>query len=194
MSVPMAQPRGRPRSETARRAILAAAARLVAERGYGALTMEGIARSAGVSKQTVYRWWPRKSAVVLEALSEAAQAVAPDSDTGSLEGDLRLFLRRTVTGAGQNAPMLAAMMAEAQLDEEFGGPFLSGFLARRRDVLREILERGRARGEVGSGADLDFVVEVAFAALWYRILGSHAPLNRRFADRLSQTVLALARG
>jgi AcrR family transcriptional regulator len=190
----MAQPRGRPRSETARRAILAAAARLVAERGYGALTMEGIARSAGVSKQTVYRWWPRKSAVVLEALSEAAQAVAPDSDTGSLEADLRLFLRRTVTGAGQNAPMLAAMMAEAQLDEEFGGPFLSGFLARRRDVLREILERGRARGEVGSGADLDFVVEVAFAALWYRILGGHAPLNRRFADRLSQTVLALARG
>jgi AcrR family transcriptional regulator len=183
---------GRPRSEKARRAILAAAAELVEKRGYGVLTMEEIARSAGVSKQTVYRWWPRKSSVVLEALNEGAQAVAPDPDTGSLEADVGLFLRRTVTGARRNAHMLAAMMAEAQLDEEFGALFRSDFLGRRRAVLRQILERSRTRGEIRSDANLEFVVEVVFAALWYRILVGHAPLNQRFADRLGDAVLALS--
>src|SRR5438270_5714664 len=111
---------GRPRSEEARRAVLTAAARLVRRHGYGSLTMEAIAREAGVSKQTVYRWWPQKAAVVLEALNEAARAVAPIPDTGSLESDLRLFIRRTVAGASRNRRMLAGMMAEAQLDDAFG--------------------------------------------------------------------------
>src|SRR5438309_8646329 len=128
----MRQSPGRPRSEEARRAVLAASAQLVERHGYGALTMEGIARSAGVSKQTVYRWWPSKAAVVLEALNEGAERLAPTPATGSFESDLRQFVRRSVTGASRNAHMLAALMAEAQLDEEFAASFRSGFLARRR--------------------------------------------------------------
>src|SRR4051812_17961042 len=100
----MRQSPGRPRSEEARRAVLAASAHLVERDGYGTLTMEGIARSAGVSKQTVYRWWPSKAAVVLEALNEGAELLAPDPDTGSLESDLRPFLRQSAMGARRNAP------------------------------------------------------------------------------------------
>jgi AcrR family transcriptional regulator len=183
---------GRPRSESAHKAILAAAARLVARDGYGRVTVEAIAREAGVSKQTVYRWWPTKAAIVLEALNAAAATIAPATDTGSLSTDLRAFLRRTVAGAGGgNSRLLAALMAAAQLDDAFAESFREGFLARRRNALRELLEHGRDRGEVAISTDLDFLVELAFAALWYRILVHHQPLNRRFADQLADTVLAL---
>jgi len=185
---------GRPRSEQARRSILAAGARLVEDDGYGALTMQRIARSAGVSKQTVYRWWPSKAAVVLEALNDAAQAAAPAPNAGSLETDLRGLLRSTVAGMTiRNTRMLAALMAEAQLDENFAGAFQSGFLARRREVLREVLERARGRGEVAESVETEYLAELVFGAIWYRILGHHAPLNRRFADQLTESVLTLAR-
>jgi hypothetical protein len=82
-------------------------------------------------------------------------------------------------------------MAAAQLDESFAEAFRLGFLARRRDALRELLERGRAHGGFAAPADLDFLVELAFATLWYRILARNKPLNRRFADQLTDTVLAL---
>src|SRR5712692_8905871 len=112
--------RGRPRSEQARQAVLAAAGRLVEEYGYGRVTIEAIARQAGVSKQTIYRWWSTKAEIVLEVLNEAASTIAPAPDSGSLEADVQLFLRRTVAGGrGRNGRMLAALMAEAQLDEVF---------------------------------------------------------------------------
>jgi AcrR family transcriptional regulator len=184
---------GRPRSESARQAILAATTRLIGHDGYGRVTMEAIARDAGVSKQTVYRWWPTKAAIVLEALNEGAAAIAPVTDTGSFSTDLRVFMRRTVAGAaGRNARLLAALMAAAQLDDAFAESFRTGFLARRRQTLRELLEHGRKRDELVTSADLDFLVELAFAALWYRILARNQPLNRRFADQLTDTVLALA--
>jgi AcrR family transcriptional regulator len=166
---------------------------LIEQRGYGNLTMEAIAREAGVSRQTVYRWWPTKAAITLEALNEGATAIAPASDTGTLEADLRQFLRRSVAGAtGRNTRLLAALMAEAQLDDGFAESFRTHFLARRREVLREILDRHRKRGALLATADLDFLVELVFAALWYRILARNHPLDRSFADRLADTLLALA--
>jgi AcrR family transcriptional regulator len=183
---------GRPRSEPARQAILVAAVQLVEEGGYGRVTMEGIARSARVSKQTIYRWWPTKAAIILEALNEAAETIAPLPDSGSFDSDLRVFIRRSVTGAERNARLLAALMAEAQLDEAFAKSFRTEFLARRRQVLRELLERSRRRGELAPAADPDFLVELFFAALWYRILAHNQPLNRPFADHLTDTVVTLA--
>jgi AcrR family transcriptional regulator len=166
---------------------------LVGKDGYGLVTMEGIARQAGVSKQTLYRWWPTKAAIVLEALNEGAAKISPTVDTGSFSADLRTFLRRSVTGAGgRNARLLSALMAAAQLDDVFAESFRLGFLARRRRALRELLERGRDSGELGASADLDFLVELVFATLWYRILAHNKPLNRRFAEQLAETLLALA--
>lgn len=167
--------------------MLAAAVKLIERGGYGKLTMDAIAREAKVSRQTLYRWWPTKAAITLEALNEAASAVAPLPDTGSLEADLRLFLRRTVAAAHRNAPLLAALMAEAQLDDSFADSFRAQFLANRREVLRELLSRDTSAG----AADLDFRVELAFAMLWYRILAHNEPLDRKFADALADTLLAL---
>ena len=154
--------------------------------------MEGISRRAGVSKQTLYRWWPTKAAIILEALKEAATVIAPAPETGSLDTDLGLFLRQTVKGAaGTNTRLLAALMAEAQRDDSFAQSFQAEFLAVRRQVLREVLERARSRDEIAAWADIDLVVELVFGALWYRILARHEPLDDRFADRLSQAVLTI---
>ncbi len=184
---------GRPRSERARRDVLAAAAQLTEQDGYGSLTVEGIARRAGVGKQTIYRWWPTKAAIILEALNEAAAKIAPLPDGGSLADDLRVFARRSVAGAHRNARLLAGLMAEAQLDEVFAESFRTRFLAQRRQVLRDLLERGRHRGELAASSDPDLLVELFFASLWYRILARNQPLNRRFADELARTLLTIAR-
>ena len=169
----------RPRSESARRAVLDATVALVEEDGYGRVTMEAIARRAGVGKQTVYRWWPSKAAIVLEALNEGAQVIAPATT------ELRTFVRQSVRGAQRNRHLLAALMAEAQLDEAFAAEFREAFLARRRAVLAEILQRAGA-------TDPRALAELAFAALWYRILAGSGKLDRRFADQLTDTLQRLS--
>jgi AcrR family transcriptional regulator len=171
--------------------VLRAAVELIERDGYGRLTIEGIARTAGVSKQTIYRWWSTKAAIVLEALNDAASAIAPLPRTGDLRTDVQVMLRATVAGAGgRNGRLLAALMAEAQLNRTFAEPFLTQFLARRRGVLRELLERGRASGEIPPSADLDLAVDLVYGSLWYRILTRHAPLDQSFADGLADALMA----
>src|SRR4051794_9125191 len=140
--------------------------------------MEAIARRAGVGKQTVYRWWPSKAAIVLEALNEGAAVIAP------ARAELPTFLRQTVRGAARNRRLLSGLMAEAQLDEAFARSFRDEFLARRRAVLTRVLEREQA-------SDPEALSELVFSLLWYRILVRHRPLDRRFADELTETVRAL---
>jgi AcrR family transcriptional regulator len=185
---------GRPRSEEARLAILGAAVALVGEGGAAVATMDAIARRAGVSKQTVYRWWSSPAEILLEALNEGAAQIAPLDEQGDLEQDLRIFLRRSVLGARKPVGvLLAALMAEAQRDPAFGESFRAVFLAKRRGVLRELLAHSVQRGEIASDVDLDFLAELFFAALWYRLLAASGPLDRRFADDLTETLLTLAR-
>jgi AcrR family transcriptional regulator len=184
---------GRPRSEEARLAVLGAAVDLVGECG-SAPTMDAIARRAGVSRQTVYRWWSSPAEILLEALNEGAARIAPLQEQQDLDRDLRTFLRRSVLGArGSAGRLLAALMAEAQRDPAFGESFRAGFLAKRRGVLRELLEHAAERGELASDRDADFLAELFFAALWYRLLAASGPLDRRFADDLTDTLLRLAR-
>jgi AcrR family transcriptional regulator len=183
----------RPRSEASRRAILNASLELLETDGYGRLTMEGIAKRAEVSKQTIYRWWPSPAAVLMEALNERAQQLVPGRDLGSFEPNLRAFIRRTVTALhGGLAPVVASLMAEAQRDPEFAATFGEQFLARRRDALHALFVEARTRGEIGPDTNSRLIVEIAFGTIWYRLLAKHAPLNRRFADQLTDALLILA--
>ena len=185
---------GRPRSEKARLAVLGAAVALVGEGGPAGATMDAIARRAGVSKQTVYRWWSSPAEILLEALGEGAAQIAPLEQSGDFERDLRTFVRRSVLGASEPiGRLLAALMAEAQRDPKFGESFRTGFLARRRGVMRELLSGAAERGELRSDADLDFLVELMFAAIWYRLLAASGPLDSRFAGALTDALLTLAR-
>lgn len=180
---------GRRRNEAARQAILDAAVELVL-RQESALTVDAIAARAGVGKQTIYRWWPSKYAIVLEAMVTLARAVVPMPDTGTLAGDLTEFLRATFAGAREprTAAVLRMLMAEAQRDPKAAG-VMRDFTESRRAALREVVERGRARGETAPDADLDLLVEQVFGVLWYRNLVRHADLDTASADRLADALL-----
>jgi AcrR family transcriptional regulator len=196
MLAAMATGVGRKRSEEARRAILDAAVELLRERGYGSVTVDEIAARAGVGKQTIYRWWKSKPDVVLEALTEHASKTIPVPDTGALEGDLAEFLAatfRALEGTRSLAAVMRGLMAHAQLDEAFAERFRA-YIEGRRATLRDLLARGRARGELPDDLDADLVIDMLFGAMWYRLLLGHAPLGRRAATALAAIVGRLGRG
>ncbi|WP_329064819.1 TetR/AcrR family transcriptional regulator [Amycolatopsis sp. NBC_01480] len=177
---------GRKRSEQSRDAILAATLELIVEVGYAGLTVEGIAARSGAGKQTVYRWWPSKADVLMEALATKADLIVPVPDHGSFAEDLREFLVATFA-LGTKQPVsdtLRALMAQAQLDPVFGDRFREDFLSRRREVLDRIVTRAVERDELPDGLKRGTVLDVVFGTLWYRLLATHEPLGPELADEL----------
>ncbi|MFE4590065.1 TetR/AcrR family transcriptional regulator [Streptomyces laurentii] len=181
---------GRRRNEAARRAILDAALRLLAEADGKPVTIDAIARAAGVGKQTVYRWWPSKGAVLLDALTSQAGQDVPVPDAGSLRDDLRTFIASTFDGAQRapSAPALRTLVREAAHDVHLA-ELMRSFTATRRATLRDLLARGRDDGELSDGADLDLIIDQIYGVFWYRFLLGHAPLDHAAADRLAESLL-----
>lgn len=184
-------PPGRPRSEQARRAVLDAAMRLARRDGYSAVTIKGVAEEAGVGRQTVYRWWTSKAAILLEAVSELARDAARPEPTGDSERDLRRLLRATFELTTIAGPVVASLMADATHDPEFLDVLQQGLLAPRRKVVRDILEQGQQAGQFGAGLDLGLVTDMVWGTMWYRIQSKHAPVDARLADDLTDAVVRL---
>ncbi|MGA2827239.1 MAG: TetR/AcrR family transcriptional regulator [Streptosporangiaceae bacterium] len=182
---------GRKRSEEARQAILAAALELTAEAGYARLTIDGIAARSGAGKQTIYRWWPSKDDVLLEAGAGQADLHVPIPDEGSYRADLRAFLTASFAlgRRRQLTDVLRALMARAQIDDAFGQRFRTAFLQRRRDALAVILDRAQARGELPAGVPAGTIADIVFGVIWYRLLATGQALDNKLADELT-TVLA----
>src|SRR5262249_5764883 len=155
-----------------------------------ALTIENVARHAGVGKQTIYRWWKSKAELVLEAYANHTASKLPMPDKGGLRADLEWFFcgafKRLTDISG---PIMRGLMADAVYDSEFLAILREVLIAKRRAVLLQVLERGQARGELKSDADLDVMVDLMFGALWYRLLMQHAKLDSRFAKQLVAHVL-----
>lgn len=183
---------GRPRSEATQRAILDAALAELRERGYAGMTIEGIATRAGAGKQTIYRWWPSKADVVLDALLDLASTQVAVPDKGTLDADLAAFLIATFRQNGQRA-VLTGLMAQSVLDPVFADAFRERFLFARRAALRGILERAAGRGEIAPGTDLELLIDVVFGVLWYRLLVDHAPLTEKAGRELAALVLRSVR-
>ncbi|MBB5780518.1 TetR/AcrR family transcriptional regulator [Nonomuraea jabiensis] len=180
MSIDEGAPRrgGRTRSPQAHQAVLDAAAELLEEIGYQALTIEKIAERSRVAKSTIYRWWRSRADLVMEAYTQRVAERVPDPDAGGLEDDLTAFLGRLygIAGYPLRARALQGLMAEAQLDPEFARPFRE-WVESRRAVVLAMLERARERGEVEPGADLEHMTDLVFGPFWYRLLVGHAPLD-----------------
>jgi AcrR family transcriptional regulator len=182
---------GRKRSEEARQAILAAALELTAEAGYARLTIDGIAARSGAGKQTIYRWWPSKDDVLLEAGAAQADLHVPIPDEGSYRADLRAFLTASFALGRQPQliDVLRALMARAQIDDAFGQRFRTAFLQRRRDALAVILDRAQGRGELPSAVSAGTIADIVFGVIWYRMLATRQALDTKLADELT-TALA----
>ncbi|MFI0743183.1 TetR/AcrR family transcriptional regulator [Streptomyces sp. NPDC021100] len=183
------------RNEASRRAILTAAFELAGELGYAKLGVEAIAARAGVGKQTIYRWWPGKGAVLFDAflmLSEDADGTSAElPDTGDLEADLKIVLRATV--AELNDPRIAEPM-RALTVEVATDPALAAEYAERLDEPVRELKRRRLRaaldaGQLAPGTDLDAAVDAVWSPLLTRWLLRSGPLTPEFADTVVETAL-----
>jgi AcrR family transcriptional regulator len=178
------------RDENARLAVLHAADDLLVERGFGGVTIEGIAARAGVAKQTIYRWWPSKVDVLLDTLVDDASRQLVVPDTGSAIDDTRRYLRvlarfLTREPAGK---VLLALLGEAQHDAEMAGVFHHRYLDPQREREREMLKRGIAAGELPAALDVDAALDAMSGPIVYRAL-TGAPIPRTFVDGLVADIL-----
>ncbi|MEV4641010.1 TetR/AcrR family transcriptional regulator [Actinoplanes sp. NPDC049548] len=183
------------RSEEARRNVLHAADDLLAEKGFAALTIEGIAARAGVAKQTIYRWWPSKTDVLLEAFTEDAAEDLTPPDTGSLAGDLRaylLLLAAYLTESDAGA-VFRALNGQAQHDPALAARLREEHLTRQRARDRAPLERAVARGELPADADLDVLVDRLVGPIYYRVLVTGQAVGEEFVDELVRACTSAAR-
>ncbi|WP_329145341.1 TetR/AcrR family transcriptional regulator [Streptomyces niveus] len=179
------------RSERARQAVLEAADGLLVEKGFAGVTIEGIASSAGVAKQTIYRWWSTKTDILLDAfLQDATEALTPP-DHGDLTEDLgahlhqlALFLTRSDAGT-----VFTALLGHAQHDAAFATVLRARYLDEQRRRDRLPLDNAVRRGELP--ADLDTVAEVdqLVGPIYHRVLVTGDPVDRAFTDLLVDNFL-----
>ena len=183
---------GRPRSERARRAILQAAADLLLDEGGDRVSMDAVAERAGVSKATIYRWWPSKEMLTVDALLEWAAAGSPPRDTGTLRGDLLALVQPWVREIRRRpfGRVIAALVSEAQSDPAFAQVYRARFVEQRRVPMRAAFERAIARGEIRADLDLEVALDLIYGPLYHRLLHGHAPLSGRFAQDVVDLALA----
>ncbi|MFF7244534.1 TetR/AcrR family transcriptional regulator [Embleya sp. NPDC008237] len=194
MSVTSSQPRrprsGNRRDEAARLAVLHAADDLLVEHGFGALTVEAIARRAGVAKQTIYRWWPSKVEILLDTLIEDSDKRLPfpteEPTAESIRGYLRRFARFLARDpAGK---VLLALVAQAQHDPDTARSLHERYLGPRRARERDMLARAVDAGEISPRLGPDIAIDALVGPIVYRALtGSSIP--RDLVDTLVEDLL-----
>jgi AcrR family transcriptional regulator len=181
---------GRPRDPRTRAAILAAARDLLGRGGLTAVTIEAIAQKAGVSRPTIYRYWPNAPAVAMAAFLEstgAAEAVRSQGNAlAALREQLHALADAFAAPAGRS---VAAMVAAAQSETELAKAFRNEFIARNRDATRTLMERCVADRSIAKPDDMDLALDLIFGPLFYRLLMGHAPITRGFVDQLLEAVI-----
>ena len=179
-------PDERRRRERPRRAILRSASKLFHRHGLRRLTIEAIAEDAGVGKATIYRWWPSKAALVLDAIHDQVGPEIAFPDTGSAREDLRLQIASLIEilTSTRTGKAFIALVAESQHDPALAEAIRDRLIAGRRAATREVVERGIARGELRADLDIAIAIDALYGALYYRLLVSHEPLEPDHADTL----------
>jgi AcrR family transcriptional regulator len=178
------------RNEDARLAVLAAADELLIERGFGGVTVEGIAARAGVAKQTIYRWWPSKVDILLDTLVEEAERRLKIPEDGPVIDGVRAYVRAlarflTKEDAGK---VLLALLGEAQHDAGTATLLHERYLDPRRARERALLKRGIAAGELPAGLNPDAALDALIGPIVYRAL-TGATVSRGFVDGVVDRVL-----
>ena len=179
---------GRPRSEEADRAIEAAALDLLVADGFDGMSMEGVATRAGVGKSTVYRRWPTKEHLVLDAVVRRCAEHVVSPDTGSLHGDLVALFEALLAKFRRDGEILRAFVTATSRSGELADAFQRTFLDDRRAAMRDVLARGVGRGELPADADLELLGDLGSALMWHRMVISGAPLSDDLPQRLANLV------
>lgn len=181
---------GRPRSERSRAAVLSAVSELMHEVGLRAMTTDEIAARSGTSKATIYKWWPNKYAVAVEAFLSEMFTESADPDTGSAREDFRLALRGLLHFyASPSGRIFAELVAEAQFDPAVAVELRDRLVGGRRRLVGAIWDRGVARGELSASVDPDVAIDLIFGPAMYRLVARHAPLDETAADQIVDTAM-----
>ena len=182
------------RNEASRLSILDATLRLLADENMTmkSLSIEAIAKEAGVGKTTIYRWWPSKAAVVVDAFMENHLVHTPVRTDVSVPEALALHLRSLIHQyAGPAGRLVSQLLAESQYDPETLAMFRERFFDNRYWTIIELVQRGVDNGELSPALDARIVSEMLYAPVYHRLLIGHRPLDDQFADDLIATVLEL---
>ena len=186
---------GRPRSENARQSILRSTIRLLRKSNFADLSIEAIAADAKVGKATVYRWWPNKGALVVDAFAASTEDELHFPDSGSVYKDMSrqmcqwLGVLRSPRGC-----IVRAILAAGQSDPELLDEFRKRLLRPRRQEAYDTLRRGIERGELPRGLDLDLVLDMLYGSIYMRFLIRHDELSERYIEEVCRVVLEGAAG
>lgn len=171
--------------------MLEAAADLLVEGGLAATTIEAIAARAGVSKVTIYKWWPSRGSVAIDAYFHRYRATADFGDTGDLAADLTAQIRLMLAAfRGRAGEVMAELIGQAQSDPALADTLVSRWLEPRRAATAAVLQRAVDRGDVRPDIDVPVVMDELYAPLYYRLLFRHEPLDDELATSLVRTTLA----
>lgn len=153
---------------------------MLEEIGFDKLSLEGVATRAGVGKATIYRWWPNKSALAMEALLRVVEPLPPIGDSGSAREDIEIhMLQLSQLLRGKSGRVVREMIALAQFEPESQRIFNDSYLEPRRLALVNVLRRGAQRGEFRDDADLNLVFDLLYAPVLQRLLTGSADIDER---------------
>jgi AcrR family transcriptional regulator len=187
------RPPGRPRDTQRKALVLASALEIVESEGIAGLTFESIAAHSGVGRPMLYRWWPNKAAILLEALLAETASAAPYRDTGNIHDDLRTHATayaQFLKGPHGNA--YRALFAEAQRDEETATALREQLIEPRREQTRIALRRGIERKQLRADINIEAAIDQLYAPIIYRLLLGHQPIDKANIKALvTQTIEGL---
>lgn len=180
------------RNERARVAILTATAELFRTVGYDKMSIEGIATAAGAGKQTIYRWWPSKAAVVLDVWAPEVEPRVRFPDTGDLAADLKTQIRTIIDLAHDPlfGPSFLAVLADAQRDERVAQQLLDRLFYPAIAACKDRLRIGQKAGQLSADIDLDIAVDLLYGGYYHRLLLGIAPLTPDYADAIVNAALS----
>jgi AcrR family transcriptional regulator len=180
----------KPRSIRVHEAAVDATRALLREGGLPAATIDAISARSGVSKATLYKHWPSRTAVAAEAFGRDMADAVPLPDTGTTEGDLveqvRLVSRFYASPEGT---VFSQLLAASVTDPGGAAYFRAWFLASRRAAVRTLWERGLARGDVRTEVDVDTATDLLFGPLVFRLMTGHLPLTDDAAEAVARAAL-----
>jgi AcrR family transcriptional regulator len=181
---------GRPRSERAHQAILAAARQLLIEKGFADMRLEHVAARAGVGKATIYRRWPSKEALAQELLGELAAPHIAIAATGDTRDEMLAAVTNPMRAVTETdfGPVIRALLSEIASDPSIGDPFRATVVAARRAEITRVIERGIARGDLRADADPELATELLVGPVYFRLMFGGI-LDLAFAERVVDNVM-----
>jgi AcrR family transcriptional regulator len=154
------------------------------------LSIEAIARESGVGKTTIYRWWPSKVAVVMDAFVENVLTVTSFPENISATEAIAQQMTDLIQAfSGEYGRIVAQIIAEGQADPEALASYRDRFIYPRRAVAKTIIQQGIENGEFDPKLDPDLAIDMLYGAIYFRLLVGHLPLDPQFAEELPQWAL-----